>query len=313
MAGGVAHRGLPVSRVSWRTLLTAMVVLCRQSTKGVCGLDALSVPDRGIKGLIKRLRRRARKRPVATSIVAFLGLLGTIGLQWAVPKALDMVSSGISERVRSNKPVDVAIASGAVTFQRFSSVPRAYVIPNPIDEIPPPQSVEQAYDPAWKYALGGVDANYTEVQIVVQGRGNSPVILQNLEVRVVERKEPLVGTLIQEAGGDLIDVRYINVDLDPARPTLKLGSGPIEGEGAWSFPLSVSGTASEVIHIFASTESCSCSWVAELFYVYRAQAGSVIIDNNGVPFETTSADNVTSSYYVGLGDQPGFAPIDGGR
>lgn len=122
------------------------------------------------------------------------------------------------------------------------------------------QDTYAPYDPAWKYEMGAVDPWYTEVQIAVQGRDETPVILRGVDVDVVERREPLRGVLIPEPGGDLVDVRYITVDLNPARPKLRLGSCYLQGEGERTF----------------------------LSYTYRGETGSIEINNGGEPFRTTS-------------------------
>lgn len=260
----------------------------------------------------ERMHPRTRRRAMTASAIALLGVVGTLTLQWLVPKVFETASSAVSDEARRQRPVDVAVATDLIEFQRVSLTPRAYVVPRTPREIIAEarrQETYDAYDPAWKYAMGGVDAYYTEVQLVVQGRDETPVILQGVEVDVVERREPLTGVLIQEPGGDLVDVRYIAVDLDPTQPKVSLGSGFTPGEGEWKFPLSVSSTEAETLYIFASTDACHCSWNTRIHFTYRGEAGSLQIDNAGAPFRTTAVGNVTQSYSIDA-DAPGLDKAD---
>lgn len=52
----------------------------------------------------------------------------------------------------------------------------------------------------------------------------------------------------------------------------------------------MSRTDIEVFWIVASTDSCDCSWIAELDYHVREESGSIRIDRDGVPFRTTATD-----------------------
>lgn len=249
-----------------------------------------------------------RSRTRKTSVIAAAGVVGALALQWLVPKVLDATTDRVSDEMRRERPVEISVATDLFDVQRTSLAPRAYIIPLTGQEVVArAQQLDpyDPYDPAWKYEMDAVDAWYTEVQITVAGRDEAPVILQGVEVNVIDRRAPFAGVLLQEPGGDLVDIRYIAADLDPAQPKLELGSGFTEGEGEWRFPLKVSSTESEVLYIVASTDTCDCSWDARLFFTYRGEDGSIKIDNGGKPFRTSSPRNATEAYYVTV-DKPGL-------
>lgn len=247
------------------------------------------------------------------SVIAVAGVVGSFALQWLIPKTLDTIASAIRGKARSRKPVDVSVTPNLIEFRRFSLAPRAYVVPLTHSEIVAKAKDQYPYNPydsAWKYEMGGVDAWYTEVQVTIEGRDERPVILQGLEVDVVERRRPLKGVLLQEPGGDLVDVRYVEVDLDSPRPKLGLGSGYLQGEGEWTFPLRVSSTELEVLYIIARTKSYDCAWTARLLFTYRGEARSIEVNNRGKPFRTSSPDGATEAYYVNI-ETPGLNAAPG--
>lgn len=114
-------------------------------------------------------------------------------------------------------------------------------------------------------------------------------------MNVSKREPPLRGTYVPPVGGDLVDVRWVHVNLDSDPPTITAGKGYTPGKGRWQFPLRVSETEIEVFYILASTETCYCEWTAELYYLADGREGSVIIDNEGEPFVTSSHSNTMAT------------------
>ena len=151
-----------------------------------------------------------------------------------------------------------------------------------------PRAINGMYH--WAYRLGGADAGASYAQIEVRGRFEEPIVLDGIRVKVLRRRQPLSGTYVGFAGGDLVDIRYVRVDLDTRPPTITNGSGFIKGKGEWSFPLQVSRTDLEVFSIVATTDKCDCSWVAKLNYHLGNESGTITIDRNGHPFRTTATN-----------------------
>lgn len=151
----------------------------------------------------------------------------------------------------------------------------------------------------WAYANGGVDAVKTVLAITVQGRTEEAIVLTDFRVRVIERRNPLPGFLVQVAyGGGPIDARLIKVNLDEPRPRIELWERHEDStaDRGWSFPLKVSSADPEYLYMVVTANTCDCSWVAEIDYVHQGVAATYVVDNGGKPFRT-SGDGATKARY----------------
>jgi len=143
---------------------------------------------------------------------------------------------------------------------------------------------------AWARAHGGVDADMTAVQVVLEGATPYPVILTRLTVEVVDRATPARrGVHYVVSGGGPVGVRFFDVMLDKRPPTVH--SIPAEFKPlkpAIDFPYKVSQTDPEVLDIRAYALKCDCTWRANLQWVYHGKHGSTVIDDDGRPFRTVA-------------------------
>ncbi|MCE7000172.1 hypothetical protein LZG04_35965 [Saccharothrix sp. S26] len=110
---------------------------------------------------------------------------------------------------------------------------------------------------------GGAAASPGQVVITVQGRTDAEVVLMNLEVRVVARREPIRGTALSRQCGGEGAVRWLSVDLDrdPVVATADRLDEVYPFTPDWErkpikFPYTVSLTDAETFVIKASTEGC---------------------------------------------------------
>jgi hypothetical protein len=230
----------------------------------------------------------------------------TAVLTQAFTGAFSSVGSGLWAAIRGRDPVEIAVSSDFVTFQKQHLGLPEYVIPRPLDQIaaPPGQDQEIEKREQWAANLGGVQANHMDVQVTILGRSAEPVILTNLRVRIVSRRFPLRGTHITYGPiGEGVFERYLSVNLDSSPPKITdsvdqrfLVEGDPKDEKPVRFPYKVSQTDPEVFYIAVNTKKCDCTWIAELFWTTRGKNGSTIIDDNGRPFRVTSSGN-SASYY----------------
>ncbi|MGH2698468.1 MAG: hypothetical protein ACRDJL_04620 [Actinomycetota bacterium] len=252
----------------------------------------MRLASRALRSLIRTIRRSRLK----AGVLALSGLIAGSAVSYFFP--------GVWRDIRAtfidDKPVEVTLLNHPVSLRTQGAgaayLP-AFVVPGEADELTPPPGFEAHPEERFEWAktLGGVDANFTQVKVVVRGTSSGPVILQDLRVNVVDRQPPLEGIYVPPSGGDLVDVRWVNVALDESPPRISGGEGFIPGEGKWNFPLQVTESETEVFYIVAATESCDCRWTAELFYLANGQEESITIDNDGRPFRTTARSNATSS------------------
>lgn len=236
---------------------------------------------------ISLLLHWSANHPRKATALALVTTCSAFALEWAVFEALDAASAGVAEVVVAPDPLETTVTLRPVDYRKQNYVPFGVLFPRPHDEVEIPEDAFIGED-SWAYDLGAIDAGKTQVEIILQGATDTPVILRGLDVRVLDRRPPLEGTYLDWLGGDALDIRYIDVDLDHDPPTLDAGNCCFAELTKWSFPLRVSSTEPEIIFVTAKTDTCDCSWVADLRYVYEGEERVLTIDNEGEPFRTTA-------------------------
>ncbi|WP_405554301.1 helix-turn-helix domain-containing protein [Streptomyces canus] len=174
-----------------------------------------------------------------------------------------------------------------------------YVIDKPPAQVPPPPTAQDAAN--WAGTLGAIHGRQTMVQISVQGRNSTAVVLEDLRVRVVSRGTPAKGNsyAMDQGCGGALTPRYFSVDLDKDRPIAHSQSGN-DGENvipAVSMPYRVSSEDPEVLLVTAETEGCDCGWYLELDWSSQGRTGTARIDDNGRPFRTTAIKGLPRYWY----------------
>lgn len=175
-----------------------------------------------------------------------------------------------------------------------------YVIDKDPDQVPPPPVPQDAA--AWAATQGAVHGRQTMVQISVQGKSSTAVVLEALRVRVVGRGTPVTGTtydMAQGCGGGL-GPRYFDVNLDINRPIARAVPGADDrGDPAPAvqFPYRVSAQDPEVLLVTATTQTYDCSWYLELDWSSQGRTGTARIDDHGRPFRTTSIKGLPRYWY----------------
>lgn len=164
-----------------------------------------------------------------------------------------------------------------------------YLIDRPPADVPPPPVSQDAR--AWAGALGAVHGGTTIVEATVRGRGSTPVVVQALHIRVVERRDPLRWSsysMDNGCGGALTPAEYA-VDLDAARPQPRPrdGSDSEHVLPAVRLPYQVSAQDPLVLRVHARTVRCDCDWFLELEWSAGGLTDTVRIDDGGRPFRTS--------------------------
>lgn len=183
-----------------------------------------------------------------------------------------------------------------------------YVIDKPPAQVPPPP-VEQDAE-AWAAAHDALHGRQTRVQIAVQGRTSTAVVLEALRVRIVSRGHPAPGSayaMDQGCGSDLRPRRFtVNLDID--RPIARPNAGADSGHTvpAMHFPYLVSAQDPEVLLVAATTQTYDARWYLELDWSSQGRTGTIRIDDRGRPFHTTSVKG-TPHYWYGTNDAGGRA------
>jgi len=174
----------------------------------------------------------------------------------------------------------------------------AYVIDKAPEQVPPPPAPQDASP--WARTQNGVHGGETIVDITVQGRSDTAVVLEALRVRVVGRSAPLKGRAYLTGGGcggDL-GVGSFAVDLDMARPVARpVASDDGTGPRILRPPFRVSVKDPQVLMVDALTKNCDCRWYLELDWSSRGRTGTVRIDDQGAPFRTSGIENLPNYWY----------------
>ncbi|WP_333774193.1 helix-turn-helix domain-containing protein [Streptomyces sp. IBSBF 3136] len=174
-----------------------------------------------------------------------------------------------------------------------------YVIGKDPAQVPPPPVQQDAG--VWAATQQAVPGQQTMVQISVQGKSSTSVVLTALRVRVVSRGTPVTGTAYamgQGCGSDL-PPRNFSVNLDVDRPIAHPGPGNDSGTlvPAVQFPYRVSAEDPEVLQLTATTDAYDCNWYLELDWSSQGRTGTVRIDDHGRPFRTSSIKGLPRYWY----------------
>ncbi|WP_286158506.1 helix-turn-helix transcriptional regulator [Streptomyces sp. CB03911] len=184
-----------------------------------------------------------------------------------------------------------------------------YVIDKAPRQVPPPPAPQDAAP--WARTQGAVHGGRTLVDIAVQGRTETAVVLEALRVRVVGRAAPVQGTVYatgQGCGGDL-DPRSFAVDLDLDRPIARPVRSAEAGASspARQLPYRVSSKDPEVLLVDARAVGCDCLWYLELDWSSQGRTGTERIDDHGLPFRTSGINGLPHYWYT----DHGWAPLTG--
>ncbi|MFE3409756.1 helix-turn-helix domain-containing protein [Streptomyces mirabilis] len=174
-----------------------------------------------------------------------------------------------------------------------------YVIGKEPAQVPPPPVQQDAG--VWAATQQAVPGRQTMVQVSVQGKSSTAVVLAALRVRIVSRGTPVTGNAYamgQGCGSDL-PPRNFSVNLDVDRPIAHARPGNDSGKPvpAVQFPYRVSAEDPEVLQVTATTETYDCNWYLELDWSSQGRTGTVRIDDHGHPFRTSSIKGLPHYWY----------------
>ncbi|MFH8442114.1 helix-turn-helix domain-containing protein [Streptomyces sp. NPDC018026] len=174
-----------------------------------------------------------------------------------------------------------------------------YVIAKPPSQVPPPPAPQDAA--LWAATQNAVHGKETLVQLSVQGRSDTAVVLEALRVRVTGRAAPVDGNAyaMDQGCGGSITPRSFAVDLDKDRPIARAVAGNDSGTPipAVRMPYRVSAKDPEVLLVTATAGSCDCRWYLELDWSSQGRTGTVRIDDDGRPFRTTAIEGLPRYMY----------------
>ncbi|MFF5964636.1 helix-turn-helix domain-containing protein [Streptomyces collinus] len=174
-----------------------------------------------------------------------------------------------------------------------------YVVARPPGQVAPPPVPQDAR--VWATSQNAVHGGETLVQLSVQGRTDTAVVLEALRVRVVGRTAPAQGNAyaMGRGCGGAVTPRSFDVNLDKDRPIARAVAGNDTGTPipAVRMPYRVSAQDPEVLLVNARTQACDCRWYLELDWSSQGRTGTVRIDDDGRPFRTSGIKGLPRYVY----------------
>ncbi|MEW2115517.1 helix-turn-helix transcriptional regulator [Streptomyces sp. NPDC005474] len=247
-----------------------------------------------------RHRRITVPLAVAGTLVATVGTLGSLSALSAdrsPSKAPPARSSAPAPTPAEAAPAPIAWTANSQAWTLGCG--HDYVIAKSPEQVPPPPAAQDAGP--WAATQHAVHGGDTNLEISVQGRTSTAVVLEALRVRVVGRSAPAKGTAysMDMGCGGSITPRSFSVDLDKDRPIARSTAGadvdtPIP---AVRFPYRVSAQEPEVLLVNARTVTCDCRWYLELDWSSQGRTGTVRVDDAGRPFRTSAIKGLPRYVY----------------
>ncbi|MEU8844667.1 helix-turn-helix domain-containing protein [Streptomyces sp. NPDC048564] len=219
--------------------------------------------------------------------------------QKSSPKSAPSEEGPSKEAGRPQPPAGVPLTWSANSHVWQAGCGHDYVVARPPSQVPPPPAPQDAE--VWAGSQSAVHGEQTMIEISVQGKTSTAVVLKALRVRVVGRSAPAGGTVytMDQGCGGALTPRYFDVDLDKDRPIAR----PVDGNDtgvtipAMRLPYRVSAEDPEVLLVDARTKNCDCSWYLELDWSSQGRTGTVRIDDHGRPFRTTGIKGLPMYVY----------------
>ncbi|MFC6081736.1 hypothetical protein [Sphaerisporangium aureirubrum] len=241
----------------------------------------------------RRAGSRFRRGSVFVVSTVVAGVIGTVVTYY--------VTRVLTER-EPVRPIAVNVNDEPPTIPSFTTSAVEYVMPAGLRPAAPLPS-ECGEIVKWVKRHGGVSRTTTMFRVIVQGRTDAGVLIENMRARVVKRATaPKGGTAIGcGAGQGEAEPRNIAISLDGLDPTAKYSSGVPGRKDLFGFTLAKGET--EIFDITATTGSGTVTWVISLDLVVQGERTTVEVLDNGKPFVTTAApgarfyNNLVGTWY----------------
>ncbi|WP_406343173.1 helix-turn-helix domain-containing protein [Streptomyces sp. NBC_00648] len=191
----------------------------------------------------------------------------------------------------SPKPVTgTPVSVGVSSYQWDGPCGKFYLLDQKPEAVPPSTPLDSR---TWARTLGAVDGGHLMLQLTATGKSQESVVINALNVRVVERKEPLdwnAYSMGSGCGGAVVPQSF-DIDLDKSQPLAKPVAG-LQGETkvpAVDFPYKVSTTDPQVLNLDVHTDAHDVTWYLEVEWSSGDRSGKVkVYDAGGKPFHSSA-------------------------
>lgn len=238
---------------------------------------------------------RVRKWIGVTVATAAIGAAVT----WGVLLGLNAIRNALKDEV----PVAISMETnparvypvGSPNWQTYGFVSRTGAA-----DLATPPSILCRNWPRWARREGYVDADQTRLFIYLQGKANTAVAINGLEVRVVRRGRPVAGTYGWcPGGGAAASPRLIDVDLDAEPPRVRYGQPGDDFPFRRRLLFTLTGPETEVLQLVAHTRRCDCEWRAVIHMRVNGKRIEGVVEDQGKPFRTAASARSTHLQWDG--------------
>ncbi len=244
-------------------------------------------PQTGFRAWVKK-RWKPLVGILATAVTASLAGLITTAINSGT-SAIEQLGNG------SNIPFTWVVATDNSSCARLRGGLVVASLPTQVADtyngLPPPGA-------GW----APLDADYTDVTLTLQGKTDTAVILDGMQISVIKRL-PARGVVVEpyplrtcNSGCPLCQsiqsVRAYTADIDLAHPVAVPADQAnhfAEINDAAQFPFKISNSDPEVLSLLAATHNCDCEWSIKLDWSSGSGHGIVTIDDQGELFRTIGA------------------------
>ena len=153
------------------------------------------------------------------------------------------------------------------------------------------------------WAFGAVPAGPARIKIYLTGPADHAVVITGLQFHVLSRKPAFSGAWLFVSGqcGGGSAYHYAKYDFDAAVPYLRPYVKPTgESTDELRFPYTTTATDPAALMVDVSTDHTDCTWDLVLSWIDGGTAKTARIDDNGKPFELTSAAGMTQKSWLAV-------------
>ncbi|MFI5500970.1 hypothetical protein ACIA5E_18075 [Nocardia asteroides] len=227
-----------------------------------------------------------------------------------------LVLAGVSIRLLSGSDRDDPDAGDSIPFtwtvEWHGDTVLASVFRQSIEELGPPPRIDDWW--RWTRERAGVQSGTWKAgtsatsyvtgaqgaaEVVLRAKSaEMPVTLTGIEVDVLDRQEPIVGTKVYHPGGGGKSGRFIIFDADSDPPSITGSSkdpdynsptSPPRRMEPMQFPYQITTTDTELFDIWVQTTKYHVTWRMRVRWSTGVASGEVVLDDNGRPFEVSPA------------------------
>lgn len=240
--------------------------------------------------------RRQGRVAVASLVVAVVSVVVAIAIGSGGSSEVRPSARGPAVRVLVETDPTVVFA-GQPEWQSYSFV--TPIPPSRLSEQPPEAC--RAWR-SWARRYDAVDADQTNAYATLQGRPDTAVQIDGVEVEMLRRAPAMRGTSghCLAPGGAVGNPRLIDVDLDADPPDVLYAELGDDFPQRRRLVFTLTGPETETLQLRAHTRRCDCTWRVRIHMVVDGRRQDVVVDDRGHPFRTSASGAAVHRQWSGV-------------